>query len=600
MIKNEKVFSGRYSKEIFETLYFAYRPMMWKFFFFLITGFAGRVLLLANANVIGHWVDAFVKGTISQDTSIHYFYILIVMNVIGFLLTLIFRIGFSRLSALAVSQIYDETTWRTSRYPMSFFDQTPVGRVITRFSSDYGNVFRLFGGPLAEFLSIIFDLLGMFILMSVANPLFLPPLIFIALLNWRVFKWNQNHLRSVRRELSAARSPGIAHFSETTQGASSIRSFNRQNSFKERFERLDEMYLFKKNKAVRSIISFSLQMNLITALFFLSTALISIWAIQHELMSIGALGVAFGFILLSGNTVQFFFEWLSQFEEAMVGVERMNEYLRKPIELGARIPIQAQFKTDHWRQDSAPAHPPSALCLPVEFNHVSFRYSEELPWVLKDIHFSIKAGEKIGIVGRTGSGKSTLLQALFYLYPLSEGNVAIAGQSPKLTPDHQGSMDLEVYRRQLAYISQDPVLFKGSLSDNLDPLSQHRPDELFRVLHQVGLMHLAHEEGLKFIIDERGRNLSLGEKQLICMARCLLQNSPIVVMDEATSSVDPSSEEIMVRATQEFFDGRTQIIIAHRLSTLKSCDRILWLENGRVKILGPTEVVLPQFEKTEI
>ena len=161
---------------------------------------------------------------------------------------------------------------------------------------------------------------------------------------------------------------------------------------------------------------------------------------------------------------------------------------------------------------------------------------------------------------------------------------------------------MNLYRKSMAFISQEPILFQGSLRFNLDIEGYHTDANLHEVLLKVGLLEWvqSHPDGLNMKIEERGKNLSLGERQLLCMARCLLQQSPIVIMDEATSSVDPQSEEILVRATEEFFADRTQIIIAHRLSTLAKCDRILWLQNGEIVALGPTSEVLPRFKKTEL
>jgi ABC-type multidrug transport system fused ATPase/permease subunit len=177
-----------YSRTVFLTLKEAYRPFMGRILTTFVFGIIGRTLLLANANVIGFWVDSFcqpehgiqckpVPGFLQSFGSEDYLKLLGTMAVIGFLCTLSFRVIFSRLSAQAISRLYDEVTLRTSRLPMSFFDATPAGRIITRFSSDYGNVFRLFGGPLAEFCSIIFDLLVMIVLITVASPYYL---IFVA------------------------------------------------------------------------------------------------------------------------------------------------------------------------------------------------------------------------------------------------------------------------------------------------------------------------------------------------------------------------------------------------------------------------------------
>ena len=153
------------------------------------------------------------------------------MSILGLAGTLTYRILFSRFSAFAVSQIYDETTYRTSRFPMLFFDQTPVGRIITRFSSDYGSVFRLFGGPIAEFVALIFDLLAMIILITVASPYYLIVMTVIFISHYLVYRSQIENLRRLRRCTSRLRSPSIAHFSETTQGVSLIRLFLKQNIF---------------------------------------------------------------------------------------------------------------------------------------------------------------------------------------------------------------------------------------------------------------------------------------------------------------------------------------------------------------------------------
>lgn len=600
---------GGYDKSIFETLKFAYRPFFGRIVLCLVLGILGRGLLLANTNVIGYWVDNIVgkQNFLSGWDNGQIITLLGLMALVGFVLTLSFRVSFSRLSAKAISTFYDEVTLRTSRLPMSFFDSTPAGRIITRFSSDYGNIFRLFGGPLAEFISIVFDLTMMIILVTVANPIYLIFVAFIAIMNFLVYKLNQEKLRTARRELSASRSPSIAHFAETTQGASTIRSFRRQRSFADRFERLDSHFLNQKLSTTKSLLSFSFQMNSLTALLLLITGVSAYFMVEKGWATIGSVGVAFAFIALSGNTVQMFFEWLAQFEEAMIGVERLDQYMRMDIEKGSHLPSSAQFATGH------PTYSPSVekylahrrlteeKSASVQVQDVWFRYREDLPWVLKGVNFEVQPGERLGIVGRTGSGKSSLIQALFYLYPIAKGQVAINKHLPKLQEDVNG-VDLNLYRKSMAFIAQEPILFQGSLRFNLDIENVFSEEKLLSVLAQVGLKEwvLAQPGGLDMRIEERGKNLSLGERQLLCMARCLLQEAPIVIMDEATSSVDPQSEEIMVRATEEFFSDRTQIIIAHRLSTLAKCDRILWLQNGEVKDLGPTNEVLPRFKNTEL
>ena len=619
-LDQETSFRGQYSSEVFETLKLAYRPVFVKSVLLIVLGFAGRLIMLANANVIGIWVDSFcnpmkaqckpVPALFTGFTNSNYLTLLVSMTLGGFVSLAIYRIVFSRMSAHAVSSIYDETTLRTSRQPIQFFDQNPVGRIVTRFSSDYSNVFRLFGGPLAEFFAIIFDLISMLILVCVASPYYIPIIAAITVINYGIYRLNRERLRVERRQLSASRSPSIAHFSETTQGASIIRVFARQSVFLKRFLSLNDRFLLQRLKTQKAVLGFSLQMSTSTAMLLVVTGVAGYELVEKGLVSVGSVGVAFTFIVLSGASIQMFFEWLAQFEEAMTGVERLDNYMRRPLEPGLKLPASRQFKTNH------PTYAPNeeerlthsrlvaTASAGIQVENLWLRYGDENPFVLKGLNFTIAPGEKIGIVGRTGSGKTSFVQALFQLYPFAEGRILIDGKEADVGQPQNGlqHVDLSLFRRSIALISQEPTLFRGTVRQNLD-LSKTIPEPRLRdALNRVGLTQWLAEQpkDLDAVIEERGRNLSAGERQLLCMARCLLQDAPIVVMDEATSSVDPQSEEILVRATREFFKDRTQIIIAHRLSTLEYCDRVLWLHQGEIKLFDTPDKVVPIFQATEL
>lgn len=606
LFEGEHIQRDGFHRSVYQTLYWAYRPFLWKIVICIGVGIFGRSLLLGQANLIGRWIDCAPQcstpwGAVTDQAFVS---LLLLMTGIGFVLTLFYRTLFSRFSAQAVSRIHDEVILRTSRYPLRFFDVTAAGRIVTRFSSDYGNVFRYFGGPLAEFISIIVDLFLMVVLITLANPTFLIFVALIILLNFIVYRVNRDRLRLIRREVSASRSPSIAHFAETTQGASTIRSFLREGSFKSRFTRLDRFYIEQKKRTFKNLVGFAYQMNSLSTLLLLITGVSSYYLVKIGHLTVGEVGVAFSFIVLSGNTVQMFFEWLAQAEEAMIGLERLDNYLRKPIEPGNYLPALSQFETGHPRATLTMEKNFRGLKLTekgqasIEVKGLWFRYSPELPWVLKDINFSVRPGERLGVVGRTGSGKSSLIQALFYLYPMEKGAISINHLRPKMDLAEDGP-DLHLYRRSMALISQDPILFQGTLRSNLDPWKHRSDEELYQVLRRVGLSDWTQiPELLKMRIEERGKNLSVGERQLLCLARCLLQEAPITIMDEATSGVDPLSEEIMIKATEELFKDKTQIVIAHRLSTLSQCDRILWLEKGAIKKLGPALEILTEFEKS--
>ena len=621
-LDQETNFRGRYGSDVFQSLYFAYRPVFGRISFLLVLGFIGRFLLLGNANLIGIWVDTYCHASSSEVvhcravpevfanfTDGSFLKLLSFITIAGFVLTAVYRIAFSRLSAFAVSRFYDEVTYRTSRLPIQFFDTNPVGRIVTRFSSDYGNVFRLFGGPLAEFFAIVFDLICMLILVTIASPYYLPIIALIGVANYAVYRYNRDRLRFERRELSAQRSPSIAHFAETTQGASTIRIFGRQGTFMSRFATLDGKYLKQRVKTSAALLGFSMQMSFLTGVLLLLTGLTGFTLMKYGLVSLGSIGVAFTFIVFSGTSIQMFFEWFAQFEEAMTGVERLNDYLRRSLEPGARLPAAREFETPHpvYKPGEEAALRKARLvdsrAASVEIEDLWFKYAPHLPYVLKGLNFKVRAGEKIGVVGRTGSGKSSFVQALFHMYPFERGQILLDGQAPEVGREAKVStVDLGLFRRSIALISQEPTLFRGTVRENLDLTLSSSDDRLHDSLRRVGLDSWLKDQplGLEAKIEERGRNLSAGERQLLCMARCILQDAPVIVMDEATSSIDPQSEEILVRATTEFFADRTQIIIAHRLSTLAHCDRILWLHQGEIRLFDKPEKILPIFESSQL
>ncbi len=611
-IKDEAHFKGRYSATVFSTVFAAYRPFRVRILALIAVGFMGRLLLLSNANLVSWWADPGARPAVLRMLSYAEFVsLLVIVTSVGFVLTSIYRIAFSRLSALAISRLYDEVTYRTSRLPMVFFDTQPVGRVVTRFSSDYGNVFRLFGGPLAEFLAIVFDLVSMTILIGMASPYFLTLFVLVAVLQAGVYLLNRSALRRERRQLAASRSPSIAHFAESVQGVTSIRVFGRVRTFFERFQRLNNEYLRARIRTGLYLTAFSLQMGALTALLLLSTGVAGWYLMLLGRVSLGDVGVAFAFIMLSSNSVQMFFEWMAQFEEAMTGVERLDDYLRRDLEPGLRLPSAAEFAVNpaqlkysvedeaHLNSDKITLKRAAGISV----QNLRFRYASHLPFVLDGLSFEIKAGEKVGVVGRTGSGKSSLIQALFRFYPIDAGEIRIEGHRANVDgiAGEKEGIDLGLYRRSIAYIAQEPTLFRGTLRENLDLKGRHSDGVLIESLERVdlGVWFRHQEQGLATFIEERGKNLSAGERQLLCMARCLLQDAPIVVMDEATSSIDPQTEEVLVKATEEFFSDRTQIIIAHRLSTLIHCDRVLWLKDGRIRMFDRPERVLPLFREVE-
>lgn len=592
----EKKFEGGFKKSIFETLMMCYAPFRKKLFLVLSVGALGRLLALSNTNMIGFWVDSLTtQSTYSVSwfqnwVSTDFLYALLGLTASGFLLTTFFRISFSRLSARAVSSLYDETTYRVSRAPMKFFDQNPLGRIITRFSSDYGNIFRLFGGPLAEFFSILFDLIAFVILMTFLHPSFFVLMLVYGASSWLIYVLNRDSLRTARRQLSQQRGPSIAHFAETVQGSINIRLFEKELLFNRHFTELDSQYLSSKNKTFLKVVSYIFQMNAMSTLWFLIVGAYSYWGLQSGFLTVGDVGSALGLVIISFNSIQMFFEWLTQLEEGFVGVERMDDYLRRPIERFSELPAQTLYNTQHPVKKTQVELNPK-VNFEIQFQNVNFRYSEEQNWILKNLNLHIPERQRLGIIGRTGSGKSTLLQCLTYLYPF-EGDVSIGPLSPT-----RGA-NLIQYRSLVSYLPQEPAVLKATLRENLDLQRKYDDATLIQNLIKVGLGPWFKSIGsdLNFELQEKGKNLSIGEKQLLGLARCLLQDCPILILDEATSALDPVTEKIVLNVLENEAQDKTLIFVAHRLQTLQFCDHILWLENGKIKQQGLPRDLLSQFE----
>ncbi|KAG4244921.1 hypothetical protein PC116_g7262 [Phytophthora cactorum] len=253
------------------------------------------------------------------------------------------------------------------------------------------------------------------------------------------------------------------------------------------------------------------------------------------------------------------------------------------------------FREIPQEEDSPDALPVNVTLWPsrgaIKFDNLQLKYRPELPLVLRGVNMSVVGGENVGICGRTGAGKSSLMIALFRICEFEKGTISIDGVDIQKVKLH----DL---RRSLAIIPQDPVLFSGSLRDNLDPFGEYSDAEIWTVLKQVHLAQVvsAWGSGLRFILSEKGDNLSVGQRQLLCIGRALLKNSKIVVLDEATANVDTATDALIQATIRQTFADKTVLIIAHRINTIMHCNKIAVMDAGRVVEFGPPAELLAQPE----
>lgn len=264
----------------------------------------------------------------------------------------------------------------------------------------------------------------------------------------------------------------------------------------------------------------------------------------------------------------------SDFESNIVSVERVDEYCNLDHE-------------DEWIKESTKPTFDWPNAGQISFRNYSVKYREELDFSLRDINFEILPGEKIGVVGRTGAGKSTLTLALFRILESNHGEILIDNINVKL-------LGLHHLRRKLTIIPQDPVVFSGSIRFNLDPFSEFSDEQIWSCLEESGLKEfiVSLENKLEFECSEGGENLSVGQRQLICLARALLRRTKILILDEATASIDHTTDSLIQNTIRSKFAECTVLTIAHRLNTIMDSNRILVIDKGRVSEFGSPKTLL--------
>ena len=489
------------------------------------------------------------------------------LGVIQALLMFAFSVTLTVLGTRASRIMLKRAMTRVLRAPMSFFDTTPLGRITNRFAKDVDimdnnltDAIRMYFFTLAMITSVFILIIVYFHYFAIAlGPLFL------------MFLFSASYYRSSAREIkrheSVFRSGVFARFSEAVSGTSSIRAYGLQDHFTVGLKReVDQMnsayYLTFSNQRWLSV-----RLDAIGNLLVFTTGILVVTSRFNVSPSIA--GLVLSYILSIVQMIQFTVRQLAEVENAMVSTERLHYY---GTELDEEPPLHLKGVPDSWPEKGE-----------IVFNEVQMRYREGLPLVLQGLNMTVAGGERIGIVGRTGAGKSSIMSTLFRLVELSGGSISIDG----INIAQVGLKDL---RTRLAIIPQDPTLFRGTIRSNLDPFNEHTDLELWSALRQSDLIGAdeklddkthgrIHLDG---IVEEEGLNFSLGQRQLMALARALVRGSQIIVCDEATSSVDMETDQKIQRTIQTGFKGKTLLCIAHRLKTIINYDRICVMDQGRI------------------
>ncbi|XP_063977971.1 probable multidrug resistance-associated protein lethal(2)03659 [Diachasmimorpha longicaudata] len=491
-----------------------------------------------------------------RDTCVYIFSGLTVTTIV---ISLVRSFAFFEYCMKASLKLHDKMFRSISRATMRFFNTNTSGRILNRFSKDMGAIDELLPMALIDCIQIGLSLLGIVVVVGVANPWLMIPTAIIGIFFYYLRIIYLSTSRSVKRLEGITRSPVFSHLNATLQGLATIRAFEAESVLAKEFDQHQDLHSSAWYMFIASSRAFGFWLD-IFCLVYIALVTLSFLILPNSADNTEGGNVGLAITQSIGLTGMF--QWgmrqSAELENQMTSVERVLEYTNLESE-PALESIPDKKPRESWPEEGT-----------IKFKNVYLSYAPEEPPVLKNLNFQIKKKEKVGIVGRTGAGKSSLISALFRLADI-DGEIIIDG----VETSEIGLHDL---RSKISIIPQEPFLFSGSLRRNLDPFELYSDNLLWAALEDVELK----EMGLTAHINEGGSNLSVGQRQLVCLARAIVKNNRILVLDEATANVDPRTDELIQKTIRSKFAECTVLTIAHRLNTVMDSDRILLMDAGQV------------------
>lgn len=525
---------------------------------------------------LAYWAqqeELFRNGERASEPSLGFFLGMYFAFAIAYALMSFCRsLWFLSMALKASKKLHSTMLDRVLHAPLSFFDTTPTGRVLSRFSKDVQSLDEKVPQNAQQMLNTTLQLFTSYIFIGIILPLFFAVAAPITAFYFGLQRFFNRTSVELKRIDAISRSPIYANFSETLGGLSTLRAYSKQEQWRnENFERIDlnQRAYFMWIVATRW---FTFYLEVAGILLVFATALIGVFSRDSKYS--GAVGLALTYALQVTQFLGFTVRSITELEAEMNAVERANYYSNE-------LPQEAPHEIKGVVEEEWPA------AGAIEFEDVRMRYREGLPLVLDGVSVKIEGGEKVGVVGRTGSGKSSMMIALLRMVEATDGRVLVDGQDLR----EVGLLDV---RKRMTIIPQDPVMFSGTIRFNLDPFSEHSDVQLWDALEKSHMKEFVseYEEGLDAPVSEYGENLSAGQKQVICLTRALLRNTKILILDEASSSLDSETDRLIQETIRTHLKDATILTIAHRLFTLADYDRILVMDDGRVGEYGTPRELL--------
>jgi ABC-type multidrug transport system fused ATPase/permease subunit len=465
----------------------------------------------------------------------------------------------------AANRIHKKAFLAILASPLRYFDVNPSGRILNRFSVDLEKIETSLSRHISRYLDAILNMIFKIIFICWNVPAMTFAAIPTLYAYTKFFMFTQPASRDIARLSSISRSPMFAFFRECVRGTTAIRAHNRVEEFSSSF--IEKVRTAQRVSISARYMKCFTDIHLaVFATIFVGTTTACLLYLSHNKLIDAALA---GLILVFSNeflgNLKSISRGTSEIENAMVSVERLYDVSLLPAE---------QATMHESLLDDATPWPTLGK---IEFTGVWARYHTELPWILKNLDFVIEGGKHAALMGRTGSGKSSIIQAISRNFATEKGQILIDGIDIRRVP-------LDRLRKSIAYVSQEPTLVIGSLRENLDRSADHSDTVIWNALERS---HMAATIrglplGLETPVHENGLNFSVGQRQLLCLARAIIANTKIIVLDEATASVDVETDSLIQDTIQTAFSNCTAIIIAHRPSSAAHCDQLITLSDGQV------------------
>ncbi|XP_070656002.1 ATP-binding cassette sub-family C member 4-like [Bos indicus] len=460
--------------------------------------------------------------------------------------------------------LHDKMLESILRAPVLFFNRNPIGRILNRFSKDIGQMDDLLPLTFLDFIQTFLLVVGMVGVMVAAIPWTAIPVIPLGIIFFILRWYFLRTSREVKRLECTTQSPVFSHLASSLRGLWTIRACKTEQGFQKLFDTYQDFHSEAWFLLLTTSQWLSVYLDVTCAIFVTVVAFGALTLV--ETLTPGQVGLVLSLTLILTGMFQWCVRQSAEVENMMISVERGIEY----TDLEKEAPWELEYRPPpSWPHEGE-----------INFQNMNFRYSLDGPLVLKNLGMSIDPREKRGIVGRTGAGKSSLIAALFRLSE-SEGGFRIDG----IWTTNIGLHDL---RKKMSVAPQEPVLFTGTMRNNLDPFNEHTDEELWNALEEVHLKDTIENLPGKMNTElaESKLNLSVGQRQLVCLARAILKKNQILIIDKATSNVDPRTDEVIQKKIREKFAQCTVLTIAHRLSNVIDCQWISVLDSGRREETG--------------